>query len=79
MSPLYLFKAKTSVIYFSPSIETNSHKGTAEKLPFPMRTRIHWSVSPSRVSICYEELRVSFMIISQTLDSHQGIFLKSFL
>lgn len=49
---------------FSSSTETNNQKGTAEKLPVPMRTRIHWSVSPSRVSICYEELRESFIMIT---------------
>lgn len=62
--PSYYSEAKTSMIYFSPSTETNNQKRTAEKLPFPMRRRIQWSVSPSRLSICYEELRVSFIMIT---------------
>lgn len=63
-SPSYLFETQPLWSIFSSSTETNNQKGTAEKLPVPMRTRIHWSVSPSRVSICYEELRESFIMIT---------------
>lgn len=61
---IFIWNQDLCDLFFSSSTETNNQKGTAEKLPVPMRTRIHWSVSPSRVSICYEELRESFIMIT---------------